>query len=82
MRLDSEAGQVVVEILRDRGHAGEISGDMLLGQGGLALDSIAIVELLLACEERFGIAIAAELLAGEPLTVGRLAGRVQRSLTT
>ena len=58
----------------------KIREDMPLGQGGLALDSIAIVEVLLACEERFGIVIATELLAGEPLTVARLARRVQRSL--
>jgi acyl carrier protein len=80
MSLDSEAGRAIVEILRGRGYTGEIGGDLPLGTGGLALDSIAIVEVLLACEERFGIVIATELLAGKPLTVARLAGRMQRSI--
>jgi acyl carrier protein len=45
-----------------------------LGEGGLGLDSIEIVELVLACEERAGLPSgAAEALLEEgPLTVGRL----------
>ena len=77
---DGDVGRAVEATLRAHGHIGEIDGDVPLGQGGLALDSIAIVEVLLACEERFGIVIATELLAGEPLTVDRLIDRVQRSL--
>jgi len=50
----------------------ELPGDLRLGAGGLGLDSIALVELLLDCERRFGLADVAELLAGPPLTVGLL----------
>ncbi len=48
-----------------------LPGDLLLGAGGLGLDSIAMVELLLDCEQRFGVDTT-ELLEGAPLTVGRL----------
>ena len=48
-----------------------LPADLRLGAGGLGLDSIAMVELLLDGERRFGIS-AAELLAGPPLTVGLL----------
>lgn len=51
--------------------------DLLLGPGGLGMDSIALVELLLDCEQRFGIPRPAELLEGEPLTVGRLIAHVR-----
>jgi acyl carrier protein len=51
--------------------------DLPLGAGGLGLDSIALAELLLECEARFGLATAAELLAGPPLTVGRLVAHVR-----
>lgn len=65
----------IAEILRARGRDA-VTADTLLGEGGLALDSIAIVEVLLECEERFGVSMAAELLAGEPLTVSRIAAHV------
>jgi acyl carrier protein len=67
----------VVTAIEELLRRAELDPSLPLGAGGLGLDSIAIAELLLACEERFGITIAAELLAGEPLTVGRLAERVE-----
>jgi len=54
-----------------------LADDLPLGTGGLGLDSIALAELLLECEARFGLATAAELLAGPPLTVGRLVAHVR-----
>jgi acyl carrier protein len=55
----------------------ELPGELRLGAGGLGMDSIALVELLLECEERFGIPRPVELLEGEPLTVGRLVAHVR-----
>jgi acyl carrier protein len=49
----------------------ELSDDTHLGSEGLGLDSIEIVEVLLACEDRYG-AGAAELLEATPLTFGRV----------
>jgi acyl carrier protein len=65
-------------LARDRA---DLPDNLRLGAGGLALDSIALVELLLDCERRFGIRAAAELLAGEPLTVGRLADHVRAAVS-
>lgn len=56
-------------LARDR--AG-LPDDLPLGTGGLGLDSISLVELLLECERRFGLRGVAGLLEGPPLTVGIL----------
>jgi len=59
----------------------ELADDLRLGPGGLGMDSIAMVELLLDCEQRFGFRAGSwrpgELLEGPPLTVGRLAAHVR-----
>jgi acyl carrier protein len=59
-------------ILRERNAVTDITPDTPLGSEGLALDSIAIVEVLLECEKHFGVVMAGDLLAGETLTVGHL----------
>ena len=43
-----------------------------LGREGAGLDSVALVELLLACEEATGIPFTADVLADGPLTIGHL----------
>lgn len=43
-----------------------------LGPEGAGLDSVALVELLLACEEATGVPFTADVLADGPLTVGHL----------
>jgi len=80
MSLDGDVGRRVAEIVRNLGYAGEMHGGLSLGAGGLGFDSIAVAELFLACEERFGIPLAAGLLAGEMPTLAGLVGHVERSL--
>lgn len=58
-----------------RAHA-ELADDLRLGPGGLGMDSIALVELLLDCEQHFGMS-PADVLEGPPLTVGRLVAYVR-----
>jgi acyl carrier protein len=76
------AAQEVRDLLRSRVLRASdgigLPDDLRLGPGGLGLDSIALVELLLECEQRFGEPLAAELLVGEPLTIGRLVERIDR----
>jgi acyl carrier protein len=72
----------VVDLLRSRcplAGSGPLPDDLRLGAGGLGLDSIAMVELLLECEQRFGVPTA-ELLEGAPLTVGLLLARVRDAM--
>jgi acyl carrier protein len=46
----------------------------------LALDSLKLVELLLACQETFAVALPIEaLLAGPALTLGSLAGHIEQA---
>lgn len=67
----------VIELIR--AHAPGLTPDelrddeLVLGADGLGLDSIAIAELVLACEVHFAVPLAHLLEAG-PLTVGRLVG--------
>ena len=53
---------------RDR----ELPVDLTLGADGLGLDSIAVVELVIACQSAVGIPFPPALFDGGPLTVGRL----------
>ena len=64
-------------ILHARNRHIELSPDLPLGSSGLGLDSIAMVEVLLACEELFGVAIAEDALALPSLTVGSLVAALQ-----
>jgi hypothetical protein len=72
--LDPTVENVVRELLWSRAPhrpCADLPDDLRLGTGGLGLDSIAVVELLLECEQRFGIPPMG-FLDGAPLTVGRL----------
>jgi acyl carrier protein len=51
--------------------------DVALGTGGLGLDSIAIAEVLLDCERYFGVRVT-DLLDGAPITVARIAARLDQ----
>lgn len=58
-----------------------LGNDVPLGTGGLGMDSVAIVTLLLECEARWGVSFPAELLDQQPLTLGRLVDHL-RTLPT
>lgn len=53
---------------------GELTDDVSLGDAGLGLDSVEIVELVLTCGDRLGIPgyDADDLLARDPVTLGLL----------
>ncbi len=80
MSSDQTVDDALRDLLQVRGGAHDLSDELPLGAGGLGLDSIGMVQLLLQCEERFHVAIAGELLAGEPLTMGRLAAHIRSRL--
>ncbi|MGE0702651.1 MAG: acyl carrier protein [Vicinamibacterales bacterium] len=48
-----------------------------LGTGGAGLDSIAMVDLLLDCEQRFAITISEQILADGSFTLGALVQAVR-----
>lgn len=68
--------EVIRGILRarvsDARYDAEAGDDISIGASGLGLDSVAIVELLLDCEEALGVPFPAALFDGTPLTVRRL----------
>jgi acyl carrier protein len=84
---EPEIEAAVRDLVRARaplaGMALALDGELRLGAGGAGLDSIALVELLLACSERFAIPLPAELLddAPAPLTVGRLVAAVRAAVS-
>ena len=71
----------VLEIVRARAarplSIDESARDVTLGSDGLGLDSIAIAEVLLDCQRRFGVSVTG-LLEGEPLTLRRLVAHLQQ----
>jgi acyl carrier protein len=75
---DVRAG--VYAILEARNRGLKLRIDTPLGSGGLGLDSIALVEVLLQCEDRFGVDVTAEALAQSPLTVGLLVEKIRALL--
>ena len=50
----------------------ELRDDVPLGESGLGLDSLEVVEILFACEERWETRLTEELLEQVPLTIGRI----------
>jgi len=56
-----------------RAAAAGLADDVALsGAGGLGFDSVRLVELVFACEERFGVTIPADLLERGSLEIGAL----------
>jgi acyl carrier protein len=76
MRAVPGIGNIVRDLVRARAPHGELTDDAPLGTHGLGLDSISMAELLLDCEDRFGVD-ATPLLEREPLTLGALIAHVQ-----
>jgi hypothetical protein len=67
----------VRRLLRQRGglpSSADLDGEPL-GAGGLGLDSVALLETVLACEALVGRPLPELLLAAGPLTAGDLARR-------
>jgi acyl carrier protein len=52
--------------------AAQLHDEVSLGKEGLGLDSIEIVELLVACEECSGVELTADLFNVVPLTIGHV----------
>jgi acyl carrier protein len=73
--------ELVVLVLRDiisttwqgRFDVAELGEDVPLGEDGLGLDSVEVVEALLACEDRIGVDAGDALVKVSPLTIGRVA---------
>jgi acyl carrier protein len=72
----NETIDAVYAILSGRNPEVELRPDLPLGEGGLNLDSIALVEVLLDCEDQLGVTVAAEMLGQSNLTVGWLVERI------
>ena len=83
MPLDSpRAADARAFIARHTGRSregGPLPDDLPLGPAGLGLDSVGIVELLLACEDAFGTRFDATFLERGPLTVGGLVALIEGS---
>jgi acyl carrier protein len=81
MNSERDVGADVRWLIRTKAtpglRAGDLPDDLSLGSSGLGLDSIALVELLLACEEHFALPFPAGLLDRGPLTIGHLIEHVR-----
>jgi len=83
MTTTMNTASIVQEMIRARASqllaGSEIAHDAILG-ADLGLDSIAIAELLLECQQRFGVKVA-PLFDGRPLTLGRLVAHIEQGST-
>jgi acyl carrier protein len=64
----------------DAWYGRDLPDDTAVGQAGLGLDSIAIVELLLDCEAALGVPFPAAIFDSGPLTVRRLIDHARRAI--
>jgi acyl carrier protein len=84
MKTGAQIENAVLDLLRSSraplAGNGALPADLRLGAGGLGLDSIAMVEMLLECERRFGVPMAG-LLEGAPLTVGLLIAHARAAVS-
>lgn len=71
----SDVAAIVREIIAKHASTSGFDDDTRLGGDGLGLDSIAMAEVLIDCEQRFGIEIA-DLLGGEAVTIRRIVDRI------
>ena len=75
---------LILEVLPPVSSPDEVTGDASLGEDGLGFDSVALVDLLFACEDHFDIEVPADLLLEDGsdggLTVARLVALVTGQL--
>jgi acyl carrier protein len=59
-----------------------ISLEMRLDDSGIGLDSVDLLELLVACEEELGRKLPPDLLLDDEMTVGDLVARLEAATAT
>jgi acyl carrier protein len=79
--IDERLRTLIRDLARPVFKADPLADDMEILEGGLRLDSIAYAELLLGCEETFGIAFPDEWAMKTRLTVGELSAYVHTALS-
>jgi acyl carrier protein len=76
--VSSRIAQEVRSLLRERlpSHwaLDPLADGLRLDESGLGLDSVALVELVVACERRFAVRLPAAILRHEAPTLGELIG--------
>ncbi|MEO8383153.1 MAG: phosphopantetheine-binding protein [Acidobacteriota bacterium] len=82
MPLSRDIDQEILALLRTYRPSVPIDSRTFLGAEGMGLDSIALVEVLLECEEHFGVTLAADMLSAGRITAGSLIARVRALLVS
>jgi acyl carrier protein len=65
--------EMIVGLWPGRFTSGDLPDDVDLGEEGLGLDSVEVVELIFACENRWGKRASQGLFTDPPLTIKLLA---------
>ena len=80
----SVVGDEVRELLRShlslRWRERALSDRVTLGEDGLGLDSIRLLDVVLACEERFQVTLAVDELNHDPRTLGDLVALIEEAI--
>ena len=72
--LDAQVRALLHERLPSYWAGVPLGDELRLDESGLGFDSVALVELVVACERRFAVRLPASLLRREAPTVGELIG--------
>lgn len=71
-------GKAVRDLVRERVPSfwaeNDLADELRLDESGLGLDSVGLVELVVACERRFGVRLPAAILRQDAPTLGELIG--------
>ena len=70
--VNADVREIILGNWPQRFEPDELGDDVPLGEEGLGLDSVELVEVVLACEERCGRLATEELFARPPLTISLL----------
>ncbi len=74
--LGPEVKRLILRCAASSWRLEDLDEDLPITGGGIGLDSVKLVELLCACEDRFSVRLQLEALADETLTVGALVRRI------
>lgn len=58
-----------------------LTPDLRLDDEGIGFDSVALLELLLACERELGLSLPPDFLLDDAMTVGRLVEKLRGAAT-
>ena len=71
-QIESVVRETIVNTWPQRFSVEQLDDDAPLGENGLGLDSVEVVEVLFACEQACGAMASEDLFSASTLTIGKV----------